>query len=1433
MMLSILLAAVAAVEPAVVRERDTADRNHILRWYSWGERGKGGKFLKCEGRLEYDIEIPRTGWYALEQQGHPCGWDRTIYIDGAVERKRLQTVEAEFPSGVSKREAWHKELNVFLAKGKHTLAYERTGFPGCFPVRWRLVPSDGSARGTVRVDIVEDVVRISDELALEVTAGTDRPMAYEIVAVGRSHDETNLLSVLKFDAVAAPEKRTVKVRPPQREGVYCVTVRENGVAGWKSDTAANDLVVVDTKPSEPGDSLRKTLVVDIDCVKTAPYVERDGATTVVKTDFGNYRESSGAALQPSWALDGFSYAYDIPDIRHTYLLEVTYPDDKFRSIGFWSTDGGKVGRMGQSGSGGQILTGGVETGGQYRNTMRMLTHEAFFYPTGTNIVLAVVNFNRGSRAAASRIRVYRIDGPLPAAPAGTRRGRLSGGFFEENGRWKRFFGLGNDPNPKPCEAYEDLRTMERWAEWNRFAGVNAMSPSVVAYGGVQYPSKVIDAWGVQTLNELRMLALVAEKYGNTFIPHVTLHGDQSFNDRMGVTERTVDDPKAKKGKRKVPSFADPDVVEWSKDGTTAIPWRSWCYNCLHPKVQAYLVDVVGEIADMLDDTGSFGGVSLRIPLSWQFTGITGLNNADYGYGDWTMREFAKDSGIPAEKLEIGSADPGRFSRRYRFLMSDAQRPRWLRWRNDRVKDYYRRVRDRLNAKGGRRELYFMWWPSSRADDEMNECGIDPDYWKDEPGISFYGMQFLYGRRYFAPRALFAQQHRLYDERVLRMSRAGRRAVCIYSDYYEPNEKNFEWAKFGGSPYTAFDALEPAGEYERQSYAVPLAQLDVGAYFNGGNGWIFGTPAKTRAFMRDFLALPADRFESVPGAPQDPVAVRERVTDEGRFVYFVNGIDSPVRVSFGLDGSGELVTAADGAPAERAFTLPAYGMRSLLVKRPRLGSPAAVRDVRIETDPAAKAFYARQVATIDRVRRLAKERKVGVELSRGIYDRAMASAAKAVDGYAEGRLLQVAGVTCDPRLVYLYDLIGLYPPGLFESHPQSIGGYPSAAADKPKLRFLRAWGGDPEEGPAPRVPVWSATDGRRTWLSFLAGGRGQLREFDAAGRYVRSGVLTAFAPDSYNDGESRHGFLRDPHYLAGGPIVWTNGFLYAAKGKETPKYDVDDFFRQGVSGFDETVEMPRKPGAVPVRLRPRAENFIVPSQLKVKDGRLLYGEADGVWSFDPASGRRERVLEAKDGFCFDVTPKGKVVAESSKGGNFWTQTDLLAFDDGSFIRRVEPWDRLKFEKVLPDGRAEPVFDFDYRDFRQGNRFGFCRGTDGTVYVAGAGSRRVAAYRADGTRLWERAWRPAQTTALGDLPFRCPSSCALDGKGRLWVADSAADHLIALDAKDGRFLGTWGCSGTPDDKTGFGFSQISGLAVIGDVLYALDAGNLRLLSFRIGD
>lgn len=1204
-------------ETVVERKRDSADSADIFRWYSWSDcdpkRIERKEYVKCEGRLNYSFEVPETGWYVLEQRGTVLGWHRFIYVDGKVEFAGLTTDETCCDQSLPRQKRWYREGNLFLKKGKHELSYERLFFPGWFPEAWRLrigvKPYD-----QCRVSVAENVVRAGDSFAIELVGGSvAAPFRCNLTAHRMDAKEEVALGAVEFAATAHPDTKRLETVLP-KQGVW--RIRVDGV----EDSPAGTVVSVDTRSSAPGARLEKSLVADIDCVATPPYREADGKTRIVNAPFGRYRESSGNASDSHWGLDGFCYAVDIPDTRHAYLLEVAYPDDTFRSIGFWTNDRGRLDTPAAPRSESVTLTGGVETGGYYPISNKMDLHEAFFYPTGTNLTIAVINLNHGSRAAASRIRVWRIDGPLPAASAGTRRGRLAGAFFEEMGRWKRHFGMGNDRNPERCETADNLRSMERWGEWNRFAGVNLMSPSVVAYSNVLYPTKVLSGSNISALNEARMLALAAEKYGQRFIPHVFFFSDPQLAIRLGISEEKVKDAKAKDGFRMKPRFRDPDVVEWRKDGETEVPWRRWAFNCLHPAVQDHVVKAMAELAGMLADTKSFDGISLRVSTGWQPSGLTGLFNADWGYGDWTMREFTKDTGI-AVPGEAGS--PDRFKARYDFLMSDANRPAWLAWRTARVKVFYRRIRDAIAAVAPGRELYVNWWPSGFTSDErkmteMKECGVHPDDWRDERGITFHSSATaLYGRRYFTPRHMASQFNAIFDPLNLIASGTGRRAVCLYTEYYEVND-HLKWEDYGAKNATAFDACAMPRRFERQLYAYSLAQCDTAVAFNGGNGWMFGTPSETEPFMREYLALPTERFRKIAGVKDGVVCFRELRTDEGLFVYAVNVGDETADVKIEVKG-GKVTSAVDGSPAATRFTLEPFGLKGLLVKRGgfplwregRVVSATATScgDWKRRLEPTAKF--------LKDFRRRLDAREAGVDLRADFQSAATNAIQMLDDALAGDDPIRAMAAVSMPKLLYALDHDGRYPPGLIMSGKgRQVGGWTAGAANPPKLKVSRTFGGDPLERPV-RAKTSFAGDGNRTWAAFEAGGRLQLREFGKDGRYLRSGVLTQIPLDwrRYHDTDSRHAYIFPPDYARTWAIGYTNG-LIVAQGRA---YDVNDRFREialfPVPWKGATIQDPG------IRFKDAKSNFNEPSRLRTEGGRLLVLAGGKVISLDPATGAR--------------------------------------------------------------------------------------------------------------------------------------------------------------------------------------------------------------------
>lgn len=1064
---------VAALSQGVVveRARDSADRAEIDRWYDWKDADPGRiarrEFTKCEGSLTYNVEVPETGWYEIWMTGHEPTWPRDWFVDGKPVAERYVAKRGE---GLAAKDwvHWCKELNVFLTAGRHEIGVARRSFPGSFPRAWRLARPGAAGRpavrGGARAHLPEGVVRAGGEFSLVVEGGGRGGASKATFVATCDHREEGpvTLGTVEFPPSDRPVERTLRCRVP-REGVYAIRLSDEAGLSCVGDCAAGALVVVDTKAPPPAASLAMKCVIDIDCAATKPLAEVEGATRVVRIPAGAYRESSGSAPNEHWALDGFSYGFTLPDDRSTYLLAVDYPDDAFRSVGFWINDGAK------GNTEGRVLTGGIETGGQYALSGGMLRHEAFFWPRGTNCVLAAVNLNRGSRAAASRIRVYRVAEPLPAAPAGIRRGRLAGTFFEENGRWKRHFGMDHAPEAIRSDVYENLKSMERWGEWMRFTGENLMNPSVMAYGSAQYPSRVYSGFGVQPINEARMLAFVAEKYGCKFMPHITHHGDTAFDARMGITvEKSV----GADGKTvETPRFADPDVVEWSRDGTTVIPWRKWSYNPLHPKVQDYMVAIIDELSGMLAASPAFAGISLRVPLSWQFSGVTGLNHGDYGYGDFTMRLFESETGI---KVPDGEGGDKRFAARFAFLDSPEMRPKWIAWRTKKMKEYYGRLLATMRRYKPDAQLHIMFWPSGfpgvnrrirTLAEQMEECGIAPEAWKDVEGVSFCGMQFFQGRRYFTPRCAAKQYYRLFDRDILGMSASGQRAVCIYTDYYEVNQ-NLDWKKYGAKDGMAFDCCVPGGDSEMEAWSVPLAKADPGVYACGGNGWMFGTPRLRAPWLREYLALPPGRFEPISGVKDGAVAFRAYDGKEGRFVYAVNVTDRPAQVQIKCDAGTRLLGAADGKPAKGDFELAPFALRSFKIEGAGAVSAEAT------DDPAIRRRYAEAVPFLKKLPVALRNGSCAVGMPQDFVEGVGKCVADASAAFEDGRWLDFRAALYDPRIAYLCDIVGKYPPGWWEGG--SGGGFGGCPPNTAKMPTLAPVGFSDDTRPLdPRRPVLHA------------------------------------------------------------------------------------------------------------------------------------------------------------------------------------------------------------------------------------------------------------------------------------------------------------------------------------------------------------------------
>lgn len=91
------------------------------------------------------------------------------------------------------------------------------------------------------------------------------------------------------------------------------------------------------------------------------------------------------------------------------------------------------------------------------------------------------------------------------------------------------------------------------------------------------------------------------------------------------------------------------------------------------------------------------------------------------------------------------------------------------------------------------------------------------------------------------------------------------------------------------------------------------------------------------------------------------------------------------------------------------------------------------------------------------------------------------------------------------------------------------------------------------------------------------------------------------------------------------------------------------------------------------------------------------------------------------------------------------------------------------------------------------------------------------------------RIRESAEAGAPPFgglREPRDAALDGRGRLWIADFGNSRLKIFDAAGG-YLGGWGGKGNGPHA----FRDLSAVAISGDNIYVADTWNGRIVAFGL--
>ncbi|MFZ2654502.1 MAG: hypothetical protein WAX69_06260 [Victivallales bacterium] len=505
----------------------------------------------------------------------------------------------------------------------------------------------------------------------------------------------------------------------------------------------------------------------------------------------------------------------------------------------------------------------------------------------------------GHRAAASKIRIYKFDGKLPVEKAANPSGRIFCHWYEEGDNIK-YVVNSNRLYGKMPEIAADFVTLDRWSRLARYSGMNAISGFGVSYQGVFYRTNILEGLFGRNYDACRLAALFCEKFGMKYVPEIF-----GNNVTLGRTIRSR-------------SQTPDDLYPMSRQGVKVGSSVNSCqFNALHPVVEDFWVDALGELADKLRDSPAFAGVTVRAD-SWLFDGFFTLPSINWGYSDWMAAQFEKETGV---KVPGDVGDTGRFGQRFKFLTSGGMNARWNAWRCSRLLDYHKRIRDRM--RGSRDDIFFgvvgdavcdaVYPPSDDLSARWRGIGVELDKLKEVQGIAI-----IPGARYGTRNTTEMEQSTydgFFDPASTSVGFGHMRAFSACMMYHELGG-SIPYDKLGvkAKGYYYCSAVDAGGRNSLEKFAVVLADQDSAFLRDGGNTYIEGDPAIWRPWFAEYEALPAKPFTPLESA-RDPIAVWSASLDDGFYFYAVNRERIPIAITLGVEDYGRILSLTSGKEQE--------------------------------------------------------------------------------------------------------------------------------------------------------------------------------------------------------------------------------------------------------------------------------------------------------------------------------------------------------------------------------------------------------------------------------------------------------------------------------------------------------------------------------------
>ncbi len=1017
LLILVLSPAVARAEPiapiqqkAVDFQRFELDDNPKVEWIRKSGNLSGitdaspDKQPRVTGWVEYDFSVAKAGWYRLSVQ--PDGRGHQFLVDG----KNLF-----YGAGQS-------ATNLWLGAGPHTLRIQRWIYTGFGKITgWKLTPAgqDPAERISLRTTNPWKVIRQGEFLPVTVSFGElTAPVKLSLLVSERGKPGMTQTIPVNLPAGGGLQETMVEI-PGSKQGIY-----EIGFQVGDSPPANQPPIlfaVVDTTPVAPKEGeVVKRLVAEIDVVNKEPDFFKGGATRVINKPWGSYRESGDVgylqrmnATDPSW----FAYKFAVEDPDALYWMEFDFPDDARRSFVV-------VPRSGHPMEGPFIYAGpgsGPDTGREFSLTNQMQTMGIYFWPHDTDLRAVVMQPQSGLRAAVSKIRIYKVEGdfsPLPHANGG----RDFIHWNEEGVAFMNVFGAPDTTRPESV-----ILAADNWARIMSYMGASVLMPTPAIYQMKMYPSAFNPEFSdSNTFDAVRVIELVCEKFGLGFISE--FHPEARSLKRASAQEKSPD-----------------SIFQFDRLGKIQEGPRGPKFNFLHPAVEKFAVGMVGEFVDRYGDSPAFEGVSIRL-MFWQNSGFGNFQDLSWGYGDFTIGLFERESGT---KIPVPADDPERFEKRYEWLMANAKEA-WIDWRCRKAAEFFAKVAARLRENHPEARLFLNSF--IRADsktsatfydsflDAPREAGIDPEMLASVPGVELLTSTLMYGRRSTEEINQRLRDALLNPAFLGVLNQDGKAPRFMTSQAYFEATVAVAPPKDMGYPVKTrhgwmSGTVNPAGRHYLERFALALAESDAASLGDGGNAYTVGQPL-LREFLREYRALPKENFQARPDA-RDPVAVWERAGEKDFLFYAVNRERYPVKVQiqFAAVPAIKRLATKEDVPVngtELQIELQPYELRTFAAE-------AGTRIEQItETIPEADLERVREMTSW--LRLLAEDvtsGKVGESLTPAQKSLLSKAAAEAETSLHAGHTWRARTLQEDQRLREIYSKCGRIPPLLDQNGPALI------------------------------------------------------------------------------------------------------------------------------------------------------------------------------------------------------------------------------------------------------------------------------------------------------------------------------------------------------------------------------------------------------------